>query len=166
MSRPKSHAGQMMYNGHIASMEKRPLILLADNDASFAQELSGRLTGIGCRVEIAQDGNIAAQKARALRPDLMLTEVHLPARDGVSVILDLKTDPLTRGLRIFFLTKLGDIRPGGLDVDQLAAQQVGAEGYIRKTSSLERIIASVRKYLRSAQEAQNFTGLPEGVWLQ
>jgi CheY-like chemotaxis protein len=131
-----------------ATTKEPPLVLVADDDPVFAGQLSGRLMTMGCRVEVAQDGNIAAQKARALHPALMLTEVFMPGRDGVSAVLELKTDPATKSLPIFFLTKLGDIRPGGLDVDQLAAKQVGAEGYIRKTDSLERIIARVRGVLR------------------
>ena len=139
----------MMYNEYTTAMEKQPLILLADTDTIFTGELSGRLIGMGCRVEVVHDGNVAAQKARALHPDLMLTEVHMPAKDGVTAVLELKTDPATKDLPIFFLTKLGDVRPGGLDVDQLAAKQVGAEGYIRKTDSLERIVARVRAHLRN-----------------
>ncbi len=137
---------------------KQPLVLVADNDQRFVGELSSRLTSIGCHVELAQDGNIATQKARALRPDLMLTEAHMPAKDGVSAVLELKTDPAMKNLRVFFLTTLGDIRPGGLDVDQLAAKQVGAEGYIRKTDSMERIVARIRNYLREEPKTYNPLG--------
>jgi len=78
------------------------VLVIEDNDA-----LRTRLQALletEYRVLTAADGEAGLQLAREALPDLILCDVDLPVRDGFSVCADLKDDPLTAGIPVFFLT--------------------------------------------------------------
>jgi signal transduction histidine kinase/DNA-binding response OmpR family regulator/ligand-binding sensor domain-containing protein len=63
-----------------------------------------RLLEAEYRVVTAADGEAGLRQAREASPDLIVCDVDLPLRDGFSVCADLKDDPLTAGIPVFFLT--------------------------------------------------------------
>lgn len=78
------------------------VLVIEDNDALRAR--LQELLATDYRVLIAGDGEAGLQQARAASPDLIVCDVDLPLRDGFSVCADLKDDPLTAGIPVFFLT--------------------------------------------------------------
>lgn len=59
--------------------------MVADDDRSLLDALSARLGASGFDVHVAQDGYMAVQAVRRLRPDVVLLDVGMPAGDGFSV---------------------------------------------------------------------------------
>jgi DNA-binding response OmpR family regulator len=78
------------------------LLVIEDNDALRAR--LQELLSTEYRVLTAGDGERGLQQAREALPDLIVCDVDLPQRDGFSVCADLKDDPLTSGIPVFFLT--------------------------------------------------------------
>jgi signal transduction histidine kinase/DNA-binding response OmpR family regulator/ligand-binding sensor domain-containing protein len=78
------------------------LLVIEDNDALRAR--LQELLATEYRVLTAGDGERGLQQAREALPDLIVCDVDLPQRDGFSVCADLKDDPLTAGIPVFFLT--------------------------------------------------------------
>ncbi len=78
------------------------VLVIEDNDALRAR--LGELLATEYRVLTAGDGEAGLQLARDALPDLVVCDVDLPLRDGFSVCADLKDDPLTAGIPVFFLT--------------------------------------------------------------
>ena len=75
---------------------KNARILVADDEASIRLGCERILTAEGHTVEVAEDGEVAWQKFSAHPPDLVLLDLMMPGRDGLSLIPDIKnTDPST-----------------------------------------------------------------------
>lgn len=67
-------------------LASRPLILVVDDDARSASLLARMLRSDGYETEVANDGALAiARLTRDPLPDVVITEVHLPHADGLSV---------------------------------------------------------------------------------
>jgi len=78
------------------------VLVIEDNDALRARLL--QLLETDYRVLATAEGNAGLRVAREALPDLVVCDVDLPGRDGFSVCADLKDDPLTAGIPVFFLT--------------------------------------------------------------
>lgn len=78
------------------------VLVIEDNDALRVR--LQELLESEYRVLTAAEGEAGLQQAREALPDLIICDVDLPLRDGFSVCADLKDDPLTAGIPVFFLT--------------------------------------------------------------
>jgi two-component system sensor histidine kinase/response regulator len=81
-------------------------ILVVDDYVEFARLLEGRLRSEGFEAEVVHDGPSAVQKARSLKPDLIILDIMMPEVGGNEVCLELMKDPVTRDIPVIFLTGL------------------------------------------------------------
>lgn len=66
------------------------LVLVIDDEPLMRRTLRTALERAGHRVEEAENGNEGLKKFSALRPDLILTDIVMPDREGVETIGDLR----------------------------------------------------------------------------
>lgn len=130
-------------------MANQPLILIVDDDASFREIFSVKLASEGYRTETADNGMEAIQKAKSLKPDLVLMDVNMPMMDGATAVLKLREDAETKNINIAFLTSLGDPRLDMKQPDINIAQSFGAKGYLKKTDDLDKLCEQIKGFLTS-----------------
>jgi CheY-like chemotaxis protein len=73
-------------------------ILLIENDAPFAEEMSGALEAMGYQVRISSDGKDGLELAKDLNPDAIVLCVELPRLSGYSICNKLKKDEALRSI--------------------------------------------------------------------
>jgi CheY-like chemotaxis protein len=121
-------------------------ILLVDDDAAVRKTLKMLLQEAGHDIDEAVDGNDAiARYEEHLAHDLIITDVFMPGRSGVQLILDLK--------RRHPDLKIIAISGGGAEKDltQLqAAGALGADHIISKPISAEHLFDFVDDCLASS----------------
>ena len=81
-------------------------ILVVDDYADFARLLEGRLKAEGFAAHVVTDGTTVVEKARTLKPDLIILDIMMPDVGGTEVHLELMKDPVTRDIPVIFLTGL------------------------------------------------------------
>lgn len=113
-------------------------VLLADDDALVRSGLTALLRaedGITVVGEAA-DGHEALRQAAVLRPDVVVMDVRMPGRDGVSATRALLAT--AQRPRVLVLTTF--------DVDEVvdAAIAAGADGFLLKRSTPEELVAGIR----------------------
>jgi CheY-like chemotaxis protein len=79
-------------------------VLFVEDDAAVAQMYKLKLELDGYRVEIAGDGEIALQMARASLPDLIFLDIRLPKVGGLDVLEALRADPQTSNVPVVILS--------------------------------------------------------------
>src|ERR1700722_6026727 len=92
-------------------------ILIADDQPVGRELLRTVLESSGYEVIEAADGEEAIEVARSGAPDLILLDIHMPARDGLSVVTELRRDPRFAATPVIAVTATamkGD-RQKGLD---------------------------------------------------
>ena len=105
------------------------MILAVDDSASMRQMVSFTLKGAGYDVVEAIDGVDALSKAKAKQVDLVVTDINMPNKDGISLISDLRQMPQYKFTPMLMLTT-----ESGLEKKQLG-KQAGATGWIMKLNS-------------------------------
>lgn len=128
-------------------MENRSVILVVDDDRDFRDVVVTKLRANDLTVVEAEDGKIAYEKAKTLRPDLILMDVKMPNMDGVAALMKLKEDPATKDIKIVLLTAFGNPEPEIFKVDQRFAKEVGAFEYILKSENLDEVVRRVKGFL-------------------
>lgn len=79
-------------------------LLLVEDHEELWDFLSRRLQRRGFDVTVATDGQQGLDKARELKPAIMLLDMNLPLVDGWTVARTLKEDPATAGIPMIALT--------------------------------------------------------------
>jgi DNA-binding response OmpR family regulator len=82
-------------------------ILVADDETHILNVVSLKLRNAGFRVLTAHDGQEALDVALAERPDLLITDFHMPQLSGLELCRRLKQDAATRAMPKIMLTARG-----------------------------------------------------------
>jgi DNA-binding response OmpR family regulator len=118
-------------------------ILVVDDEKNIVQLARLYLDKEGFQVEAAYDGEQALEKARAVRPDLIVLDLMLPGMDGLSVCKELRK---TSNVPIIMLTARGD------DVDRVVGLELGADDYVTKPFNPRELVARVKAVLRRSRQ--------------
>lgn len=82
-----------------------PLILVIDDSATLVLTLARILQCAGYEVETATGGREGIEKVRAgLKPSVILTDLHMPAMNGIEFIREVRRNAATRFTPIIMLT--------------------------------------------------------------
>ncbi len=109
-------------------------VLLADDHPLFLDGLEDLLTSNGFEVAgTARDGLEAIEKARALRPEAILMDIHMPRLDGLAAVRAIKEE--LPGVTIVMLTI------SEADDHLFEAVKSGASGYLLKSQSADELLA-------------------------
>lgn len=129
------------------STSRKPVILIADDDPEILTLLGIRLSKQGYQVIEAQDGNVALEKARKDRPDLVLLDVMMPAKNGWEVAKALREDASLKNMGIVMLTAIGE------RVNEMTSPLYGADDYVDKPFDFAALEKKIRAVLakRAAQ---------------
>ncbi|MDQ2825574.1 MAG: response regulator [Actinomycetota bacterium] len=101
-------------------------VLVIDDDPVILELLRVNFEIEGFDVICAKDGEEGLRRARSERPDVVISDIMMPKRDGLQVLSDLKADPSTEHLPVILLSakaQRSEVQHG-LDM--------GADDYITK----------------------------------
>jgi DNA-binding response OmpR family regulator len=121
--------------------ERRPLVLVADDDPDILMLVRVRLEGSGYDVVAARDGEQALARALERTPDIALLDVMMPKLDGYELTERLRGEEATRNLPIILLTarvQQADIARG---------IEAGADDYFAKPFSTHELRERVHAVL-------------------
>jgi two-component system, OmpR family, response regulator len=127
-------------------------ILLVEDDLPLADALTALLSGAGYAVDCVHDGLSAELLAQSETFDLVILDLNLPEKDGLSVLRSLRARK--NPVAILILTARGapDERVRGLDL--------GADDYMVKPFDVREFEARVRLILRRQAGARSAV-----IWL-
>ena len=120
-------------------------ILVVDDEKNIVQLARLYLDKEGFQVEAAFDGAQALEKAKAVRPDLVILDIMMPELDGVAVCKELRK---TSNVPIIFLTARSE------DVDRIVGLEIGADDYVTKPFNPRELVARVKAVLRRARQEE------------
>lgn len=73
----------------------KKIILIIDDEKIVQLLLKTRLEANGFEVVIAHDGNEGLEMARSKNPDLIILDIRMPNKDGISFLNDFRADDST-----------------------------------------------------------------------
>jgi two-component system chemotaxis response regulator CheY len=123
-------------------------ILAVDDSASMRQMVGVTLRSAGYEVVEAADGQEALDYARQHPVDLVLTDVHMPRMDGITLVSELRALPGYRLTPLLLLTT-----ESSPERKQLG-KQAGATGWMVKPFNPDQLIATLSRVLGSLPTAR------------
>jgi DNA-binding response OmpR family regulator len=117
------------------------LILVADDDPVIVRLLQVNFKLEGYDVETAAHGEEALNKARDLRPALILLDVMMPGVDGWEVARRLKADDGTKNIPVLFLSARAQ------EEDRRRGLELGVTEYVTKPFDPGELIGLVERCL-------------------
>jgi len=120
-------------------------LLIVEDEEKLARLLADYLEQPGYRVTCLADGDLVLPWVRAHSPDLILLDLMLPNRDGLSIC---------REIRSFSEVPIIMITARVEEIDRLLGLELGADDYICKPFSPREVVARVKSVLRRTNQRQ------------
>ncbi|MES2113156.1 MAG: two-component regulator propeller domain-containing protein [Bacteroidota bacterium] len=130
---------------HILDSGKKPVVLLIEDNDDLRFYLKDNLKQTFHIIE-AVNGKDGWQKALALHPDLIVSDVSMPEMNGLELCTKIRDDERTAHIPVILLTALTEKK------DLLAGTASGANDYITKPFSFEILLSKINSLLMIQQK--------------
>lgn len=121
-------------------------VLIVEDDRGQALFAQSVLHGAGMQAEVQMQSDGLLDAMRRFRPDLVLMDLHMPGKDGMSLTMLLRQQPEYLHLPIVFLT--GDPDPER----QFEVLESGADDFLNKPIRPRHLIAAVSNRIQRARQ--------------
>ncbi|MGI8951223.1 MAG: response regulator [Chitinophagaceae bacterium] len=128
---------------------KQKKILIADDEPDILEIISYNLRNENYQVYTAKDGNEALEKAKQIKPDLIILDIMMPYKTGVEVCKILRSQPAFEKTLIIFLTALND------ETTHIKGLETGADDYITKPISPKVLTSRVNALFRRLHKEED-----------
>ena len=135
--------------GLSAGARELPLVLVVEDDPETRRLYALTLAANGFDIEEAHNGFQALDKATAIGPDLILSDIAVPGLDGIELCRRLRADPRTAAIPILAVTGHDDRHYPD------RARAAGADRVLIKPFAAETLVAEARRLLNASGEIRN-----------
>ena len=119
-------------------------VLVVEDELKISQLLRDYLERDGYHVTVQHSGEDTVETVRALAPALVLLDLMLPGKDGLTICREVRQ---FSEIPIIMVTARVD------EIDRLLGLELGADDYVCKPFSPREVVARVRTVLRRAAHA-------------
>lgn len=124
---------------------QQKLVLIVEDDPVLLNTLAGWYASAGCRVMTARDGAVGLTHFDQIRPDLVVTDIVMPEREGAETILAMKGRD--RSVPILAISGGGRVGPGEF---LSLALRLGADAVLPKPFRSQELLTLSGKLLGEA----------------
>ncbi len=129
------------------AIEDLPHLLIVEDNPDIATYLTASLEN-EYRIEVAWDGTAGLQQAIETIPDLVLSDIVLPGRDGLELCTALKQDQRTSHIPVVLLTARAT------EEARLKSLEVGADAYLEKPVKARELHLRLAQLIDSRRQLQ------------
>jgi len=130
----------------VSALSERPLVLLVEDDRDGRLLFATWLDDAGFRVEMAHNGRQALDRAFEIRPDAIVTDLHIPGIDGYELTRRLKNDPRTRAIPVLAVTGYAPYTR-----DPSRADRAGCDAILAKPCEAADLVSTLRDLIAEAR---------------
>lgn len=116
-------------------------ILVADDEPNILMLTGVLFRDMGLEVLSAANGEEAIQKAFEHKPDIVITDILMPLKDGFEVCRAIRNHPELSDIPVILLSALGD------EYNKITGFEGGADDYITKPFNIEELKIRVKSML-------------------
>jgi len=116
-------------------------VLVIEDDRSIARLAEIILNGKGLQTHLCLDATNAVQIAQRVHPDLIILDIHMPRRSGISILKRLQQDETTRVIPVI----VNSVLTRRQSIDQL--KKMGASEFVPKGAGIDALVERVMFHL-------------------
>ena len=123
-------------------------VLVIEDDRSIARLAEIILNGKGLKTHLCLDATNAVQTTLRVLPDLIILDIHMPRRSGISILKRLQQDECTREIPVI----VNSVLTRRQSIEQL--KKMGASDFVPKGAGIEALVEKVMLHLEPERQAQ------------
>ena len=123
-------------------MDRKPKILVVDDEPHIVRAIEYSLEKEGYDIVTAYNGEEALAKVKELKPDLVLSDVMMPKKNGLEVCKILKEDKNTQFIPVVIVTALKE------HDERIKGIEAGADDFLTKPIDQRELLIRVKSLLR------------------
>lgn len=129
-------------------LDLQPYILVVDDNSVNRKVAAAILENSGCKVDLAESGKKAIQKAKKKNYDLILMDIQMPDMDGIETTKILKKE-------ISDLPSVVAMTAYSMEEDKKRFLEQGLDDYVAKPINAQQLIAKVTQHIRKNSEVSH-----------
>ena len=114
-------------------------VLVVEDNRDNMEVMRTTLTHFGYEIVEAVNGKEGIEKAKAVKPDLIIVDTVLPGLDGFGICKTIRQTLDLKNVKIIIITGFIDA------VDAVMARRMGADEYVVKTEDYTELIEVITK---------------------
>ncbi|MCK5001214.1 MAG: response regulator [Anaerohalosphaera sp.] len=119
--------------------DKRALVV--DDEIHIVQVVAIKLRNNGYEVTTAENGAVALEHAKSIKPDIIVTDFQMPVMTGLELIENLRQDSETADIPVVMLTARG------FAIEDEKAKELKISAFLSKPFSPRELLAKVEEIL-------------------
>jgi len=120
---------------------KAKTVLFIDDETPWLNMIKTAVENASFDVMTADSGEAALRKIKRKKPDLILSDVRMPAMNGFDLFEKIRSDPRYRNVPYVFMSSIDDFDA------RRTAKEIGADDYVEKPIDTEQVESIVLKLL-------------------
>ncbi len=120
-------------------MSKLPHILVIEDEMTLAGVIKDYLVDAGMTVTLLHEGTTATQTILGVRPDLVVLDIMLPGKDGITICREVRAQS-----EVPIIMETAKVE----EIDRLLGLELGADDYLCKPFSPRELVARIKAILR------------------
>ncbi|MEA2086913.1 MAG: response regulator [Candidatus Caldatribacteriota bacterium] len=121
--------------------QKQKIVIIAEDDKTIARLIIFKLEKEGFKIIHFSDGEGVVEKVVEVLPDVVILDVMMPIKDGISILKEIKGNPKTASVPVIILSARGQ------EKDVVKAMEIGASDYISKPFSPSELMVRVKRVI-------------------
>jgi two-component system alkaline phosphatase synthesis response regulator PhoP len=129
-------------------MASKQTILVVEDEEDLREIIIYNLEREGYQTVGVETGEQGLERARALKPDLLILDLMLPGMNGMDVCRHIRQNADTQAIPIIMISAKGE------EADIVSGLELGADDYVAKPFSPRILLARVRSVFRRSQQVE------------
>jgi DNA-binding response OmpR family regulator len=124
-------------------------LLVIDDDPDLVSSVTAVMENAGWEVHSAPNGAEGLEKARQLSPQLIILDILMPRKDGLTTYEELRADRALSSIPIIVLTSAGEKLGFGFSGSDMAAHYGHQpEAFLQKPFEPRQLVETARRVVR------------------
>jgi DNA-binding response OmpR family regulator len=127
-------------------------LLMIDDDEDMVSSVRTVMEAEGWDVTSAPNGEEGVRRARELAPDLIILDILMPRKDGLTTYEELRADDALRGIPVIVFTSVSEKLGFSFSASDMADHYGHQpEAFLQKPFEPQSLLAAVRKVVRTGR---------------
>lgn len=138
-------ASELMNTG----TDNKPVLLVVEDNKELRDFLKTAFRNDFCLIEAA-DGEEGLVRARTSMPDMIISDIMMPRKDGIELLRDLRSDVTTSHIPVILLTAKSTVE------NRIEGIELGADDYLSKPFSINYLKVRIMNILERRRRLQEY----------
>jgi YesN/AraC family two-component response regulator len=112
---------------------KQKTVLFIDDESPWLEMIKEAVNGESINIMTADSGEAALRQLQKKKPDLIMSDVRMPAMNGFDLFEKVRSDPKFRNVPYVFMSSIDDFDA------RRTAKELGADDYVEKPIDTEEV---------------------------